>query len=221
MLQLTMKNNTDSQEYAIKLRQWYLSDGDEEAFRQLVRRADHRFTDGYFPEVYTSSCEYRWIKGMVDCMYFGDDLHYAVEVDGKVIGCANLSRCGGDYSHTAVLRLVLLPEACGHGIGTRVVSQIILNVRKIFFSKDAVTDNSVERIEAYSLGENKAAERVLEKNGFVYEGTIRNAVIKNGRTYDQKVFGYIVREHYLPDMESMPENKNERIKLNRDFLQES
>ena len=213
-----MKKNSDCQVLDIKLRQWYLNNGDEEAFRQLVRRADHRFTDGYLPEVYTSSCEYRWIKGMVDCMYFGDDLHYVVEVDGKVVGCANLSRCGGDYSHTAALRLVLLPEACGQGIGTRVVSQIILNVRKIFFTKDAVTDHSIERIEAYLFGENKSAERVLEKNDFVYEGTLRNAVSKNGRVYDQKIYGYIFRDHCLPDPESMPKRKEERIKLIQEYL---
>lgn len=205
----------------IKLRQWYLSNDDEEAFRQLVRRADHRFTDGFLPEVYTSSCEYRWIKGMVDCMYFGGDLHYAVEVDGKTVGCANLTRCGGDYKQTAALRLVLLPEVCGKGIGTRVVTQILLNIRKMYFHKDVVINNSIERVEAYLFGEDNVAQRVLEKNGFVHEGTLRNAIIKDGIMHDQKVFGYIVSDHYLPDMEDMPTNKKERFKLITEFLQES
>ncbi len=36
----------------------------------------------------------------------------------------NFSRGGGIYSQMGVLRLVLLPEMCGQGIGTRVVEQV-------------------------------------------------------------------------------------------------
>ena len=154
-------------------------------------------------------------------MYFGGDLHYAVEVDGKAVGCANLTLCGGDYEHTAVLRLVLLPEVCGQGIGTQAVAQIIMIIRKFYFHKDVVINNSIERIEAYLFGEDNVAQRVLEKNGFVHEGTLRNAIIKDGRMHDQKIFGYIVRDHYLPDKGDMPTNKESRIKLITEFLQES
>lgn len=203
----------------VKLRQWYLSDDDIEAFRQLVRRADHSLTDGFLPEYYTEGCEYRWIKGMVDSMVFGDELHYAVDVNGKAVGCVNVSRGGGDYRHTVVLRLVLLPEVCGHGIGTEAVTLVVNDIRRDYFDKDFVYKGSIERIEARVYGANIAAERVLKKNCFVYEGTLRNAVSKDGKRFDQKVFGYVFRDHYFPDAVSMSEDKVERIRKIHEILQ--
>lgn len=193
----------------VKLRQWYLSNDDLDAFRQLVRRADHRLTDGFFPECYSDGVEYRWIKGMVDSMLFGDEFHYAVEVDGKTVGCVNVSRCGGDYQHMVVLRLVLLSEVCGHGIGTETVAQVVRYVQRNHFDKDFVYKGCIERIEAHVFGENKAAERVLEKNGFVYEGTLRNAISKDGKRFDQRIYGYVFRDYIFSDAESISEDKED------------
>lgn len=195
----------------VKLRQWYLSNDDLDAFRQLVRRADHRLTDGFFPECYSDGIEYRWIKGMVDSMLFGDEFHYAVEVDGKTVGCVNVSRGGGDYQHMVVLRVLLLPEVCGQGIGTETVAQVVRIVRRNYFDQYFVYKGCIERIEAHVFGESKAAERVLEKNGFVYEGTLRNAIRKDGKRYGQRIYGYVFRDHISPDAESIFENQVDRI----------
>lgn len=176
--------------YAVTLRQWCLCK-DEEAFRQLVRRGDHTLTDGHLPEFYTEGCEYRWIQGMVDSLLFGDGLHYAVEVEDQVVGCVNVSRCGGVYRRMGVLRLILLPEWCGKGIGTQVVAQIVAELFRYDEEGGYVYKAGFERLHARVVGQNKAAERVLEKNGFLPEGILHNAVCKNGRIYDQKIFGYV------------------------------
>lgn len=191
----------------IKLRQWYLSENDIEAFRQLVRRADHSLTDGFFPECYSESCEYHWIKGMVDSLLWGDELHYAVEVEGKAVGCVNVSRCGGVYSRMGVLRLVLLPEMCGQGIGTQVVNQV---AREAFLCYGYLS-TSFERLHARVIGENKAAERVLKKNGFVHEGTLQNAAVKNNRTYDMKVYGLVAPVSNDESNVPLPNDRAERI----------
>lgn len=205
---------------AVKLRQWYLCSDDEEAFRQLVQRADHRLTDGFFPEQYSDGCAYRWIKGMVDVTIFGDELHYAVEVDGKAVGCVNVSRCGGDYRHMVVLRLVLLPEVCGQGIGTQVVAEILKIIHRHHFDKYFVFDGCIERIESHLIGDNIAAKRVLEKNGFEYEGTRRSTICKEGKWYDESVYGYVFRHKISLEEESLPEDKNERIHVMQEKLRE-
>lgn len=155
----------EDQLHSVSLRKWCLCK-DEESFRQLVKRGDHRLTDGFLPECYTNGCEYRWIQGMVDSLLWGDELHYAVVVDGKVAGCLNVSRCSGVYSHTGILRLILLPEYCGQGIGTKAVV----------------------------YHPNRASVRVVEKNGFTLEATLHNAVRKGDSIYYNALVYGLLRE---------------------------
>lgn len=185
------------QPHLVRLRQWYYRDG--ESFKQLVKRGDHRLTDGFLPECYKDSCEYGWIQGMVDNLLDRGELHYAAEVDGKVAGCLNVSHCGGVYYHMGTLRLILLPEYCGQGIGTQVVG---LAIKKAFLCYQG-DDSRFDRLDARIIGHNPAAERVLEKNGFVYEGTLRNAACKDGKIYDQKVYG-LLRHQFLGAQASTP-----------------
>lgn len=196
----------------INLRQWCLRK-DEGAFRQLVERADHRLSDGFYPEYCAEGSECRWIMGMVDRLVYGKELHYAVDVDGKVVGCVNVSRWDGVYKRMGELRLVLLPEMCGQGIGTQVVKLI---VQKAFYC-DQYEIGGFKRLHASVFGENKAAERVLEKNGFVCEGVLRNAVSKGSHTYDKKVYGLV-----MPDSEQvskpLSKEQSERIAYIKNIL---
>ena len=115
--------NTTNNHPEVTLRQWYVSDRD--ALRDLVRRADHQLTDGFLPSTLDEDEANSWIIGMVDSLVYGDELHYAVEYDGHVVGCINLSRWGDDFFRTGTLRLLLLPEACHRGIGTEAVRQLL------------------------------------------------------------------------------------------------
>lgn len=216
------------QSYHANLRQWYLYK-DEEAFRQLVKRGDHRLTDGFLPEYYTDGCEYRWITGMVDNLLWGDELHYAVEVGGNAVGCLNVSHCGGVYRRTGIIRLILLPEYCGKGIGTQAVGKAITNAFHCFRKNSFIyKKEGFDRLHARIIGHNPAAERVLEKNGFVYEGTLRNAACKDGKIYDQKVYGFFnpslspasspnKNTHTTP---TLSDNQSERIEYIKKILQE-
>ena len=216
------------QSHSVTLRQWYLCK-DEESFRQLVKRGDHRLTDGFLPECYTDSCKYRWIKGMVDGLLWGGDLHYAVDVDGKAVGCLNVSHCGGVYHRTGILRLILLPEYCGQGLGTQAIGMVINDVFQWFWEDGFIyRKGGFDRLHARIIGHNPAAERVLEKNGFVYEGTLRNAACKDGKTYDQKVYGILhpLVSHLSSPHENtcttptLPENKAEHIEFIHKLLRQ-
>ena len=59
----------------------------------------------------------------------------------------------------------LLPEYWGNGYGTEITAEIL---------RYAFLLLHIERIEALVLEENVGAIRVLNKNGFVLEGTLRN-----------------------------------------------
>lgn len=178
-----MGHDLDYQFYMVKLRQWYLNQDDLESFRQLVQRADHSLSDGLFPEYYSEGCEYRWIKGMVDNLLWGDELHYAIDIDGKAVGCVNLSRCGGVYSRMGVLRLVLLPEMCGKGIGTQVVGRVAREALHCREDGGFIYKGSFERLHARVIGDNPAAQRVLEENGLSTKGRCGMRLAKTtGRT---------------------------------------
>ena len=203
----------------VNLRQWYMSGDDPEAFRQLTQRGDHRFTDGFLPECYTDGCEYRWIQGMVDSLLWGDELHYAVDVDGKAAGCLNVSRCGGVYSRTGILRLILLPEYCGQGIGSQAVSMAVRQALQCYHDGEFVHKGSFERLQASVIGDNPAAVRVLEKNGFAYEGTVRNGVRKGLEVMDEKVYGIFLPEPSF-NTPALTAEMAERINLIRKFFDE-
>lgn len=47
------------------------------------------------------------------------------------------------------------------------------------------------RIEASTFQFNVGSQRVLEKAGFIKEGTRRLAVVKEGKQFDETIFGLI------------------------------
>lgn len=53
----------------------------------------------------------------------------------------------------------------------------------------------LNRIEAWTLPGNDASDRVLEKCGFVYEGTLRQKNWFKGGFHDHRIFGLLKSEH--------------------------
>ncbi|MFX9552167.1 GNAT family protein, partial [Acinetobacter baumannii] len=49
----------------------------------------------------------------------------------------------------------------------------------------------VIRVQAGVFGQNTASMRVLEKAGYVKEGIMRNAIIKNGEVMDKHVYAIL------------------------------
>ncbi|MEJ7633092.1 MAG: GNAT family protein [Rubrobacteraceae bacterium] len=54
---------------------------------------------------------------------------------------------------------------------------------------------SLNRIEARCIAENAASERVMQKAGISYEGTLRDYVFRKGACRDYKVYSILRREH--------------------------
>jgi RimJ/RimL family protein N-acetyltransferase len=75
----------------------------------------------------------------------------------------------------------------GKGYGTQAVSQII---------DYGFQQLGLDKVEACIFTGNWASRRIFEKNGFILERTIRNAVLKQGRWLDEWLVG-INREDYF------------------------
>lgn len=60
----------------------------------------------------------------------------------------------------------------------------------------AFNNLNLRRIELSVLSNNTRAQHIYEKNGFIYEGTKRKSVFKNGDFVDMKIYS-ILKEDYL------------------------
>ncbi|MDJ1494661.1 GNAT family protein [Cytophagaceae bacterium DM2B3-1] len=94
---------------------------------------------------------------------------------GEMIGCVGFSRIYGKYSHKDELGYWLAAPYRGQGIMTRVV-EVVADWGFQHFG--------LWRLEAPIFPHNPASGKVLEKNGFIAEGTLHNYVMKENRPMD-------------------------------------
>jgi RimJ/RimL family protein N-acetyltransferase len=104
--------------------------------------------------------------------------------DGAFIGWCTLDRWNPDY-RSASLGYCFDAPAWGHGYATEAAGVVL---RWAFETLD------LNRVQAETDTRNVASARVLEKLGFVREGTLREDCVVNGDVSDSWVFGLIRRE---------------------------
>ncbi|MFC0031903.1 GNAT family N-acetyltransferase [Micromonospora chaiyaphumensis] len=104
--------------------------------------------------------------------------------DGAFIGWCSLNRWNPDY-RSAALGYCFHEAAWGHGYATETGHAVL---RWAFDTLD------LNRVQAETDTRNLASARVLEKLGFVREGTLREDCIVNGEVSDSWVYGLIRRE---------------------------
>jgi RimJ/RimL family protein N-acetyltransferase len=101
---------------------------------------------------------------------------------GALIGGIGFSRAYGKYSHKDELGYWLGEPYRGQGIMTQVVARVC----DVGFQQFKLL-----RIEAPVFAFNAASARVLEKNGFAAEGTLRSYFLKNDRPVDVKMYAKV------------------------------
>jgi ribosomal-protein-alanine N-acetyltransferase len=104
--------------------------------------------------------------------------------DGTFIGWCGLTSWNPDY-RSASLGYVLDDAAWGHGYATEAAGAVLR------WAYDALDLN---RVQAEADTRNAASARVLEKLGFVREGTLREDCVVNGDVSDSWVYGLLRRE---------------------------
>jgi RimJ/RimL family protein N-acetyltransferase len=103
---------------------------------------------------------------------------------GSFIGWCSLTRWNPDY-RSASLTYCLDDGAWGHGYATEGVRALL---------QWAFDTLDLNRVQAEADTRNVASARVLEKLGFVREGTLREDCVVNGDVSDSWVYGLIRRE---------------------------
>lgn len=110
------------------------------------------------------------------------NLAFAIEADGKLIGSISATRCANIHFRTAELGYYLGEPYWGRGFATEAVRQICDYIYR---------NTDIIRIFAEPFAYNTASCRVLEKAGFQLEGLLRSNAVKNGRILDMKMYARI------------------------------
>lgn len=160
------------------LRPWRMDD-----LESLLRHADDpevpRGLSDRFPHPYTRADGEAFLAGRV--VDLGAPT-LAIEIDGQACGGIAVRPGTGDRRCTAELGYWLGRAHWGRGHMTRAVA---------LFAPWVMQALGLHRLQATVLDFNHASARVLEKNGFVEEGTLRAAVVKHGRVHDLRLFARI------------------------------
>ena len=116
----------------------------------------------------------------------GSGVRPAVEraADGVFVGWCSLSRWDPDH-RSAALTYCFDKAAWGHGYATE-AAQTLLGW--------AFGTLDLNRVQAETDTRNGASARVLEKLGFLREGTLREDCVVNGDVSDSWVYGLLRRE---------------------------
>jgi ribosomal-protein-alanine N-acetyltransferase len=104
--------------------------------------------------------------------------------DATFLGWCTLNRWNPDH-RSASLGYCLAEAAWGHGYATEAAGALL------GWAFDTLDLN---RVQAETDTRNLASARVLEKLGFVREGTLREDCVVNGEVSDSWVFGLLRRE---------------------------
>lgn len=106
-------------------------------------------------------------------------------LDNKVFYGASGVSGYSEKHHKAEIGYWLLPEFWSSGIITTAASLVCLYAFELF---------PLHRIEAIIEPENTSSKKVMQKLGFHYEGTMRDAEIKNGKYIDLEMYSRLITD---------------------------
>ena len=163
-----------------RIRPWRIEDAPALAAALNNQRVQDNLRDG-LPYPYTESDARDFIWAMLHA-----DKHtvfaFAITADDRAVGGIGIFRQENIHARTAEMGYYIAEPFWGRGLGTEAVQQAN---RWIFENTDIL------RIFAEPFAHNLASCRVLEKSGFVCEGTLRSNAVKNGRALDMKMYARV------------------------------
>ncbi len=150
-----------------------LQDNDVDA---MVRHGNNRNVwitlRDHFPHPYTAAHATAFL-GMVRTR--NPQTHFAIASPDELVGVIGVSQQSDVYRISAEIGYWLAEPFWGQGIATGAVRTV---------TDWAFSTLGVERVYADVFETNPASRRVLEKAGYVCEGTLRRAAVKAGRVID-------------------------------------
>ncbi len=165
-------------DHRVAVRAWRRDDADA-----LARHANHpdvsRFLRDRFPYPYSYQ----------DAVHFLDVLvpsapheFRAIDVDGEAVGGIGIHPGQDVHRRSGELGYWLAPAFWRRGIMAAVVKAYV---------RERMVAGDLLRIAAVVYDTNTASARLLERCGFVREGTMRRAVFKHGAVTDAHLYAYV------------------------------
>lgn len=164
----------------VKIRAWEMEDAYNLAAALNNKKIQDNLRDS-IPYPYTVADAEMFISSMLraekDSQYA-----WAITVDNKAVGSVGVFRKDNIHRYTAEMGYYIAEPWWGKGICTIAVKEACNYIFK---------NTDILRIFAEPFAYNIASCRVLEKTGFVLEGTLRKNAIKNGKILDMKMYALV------------------------------
>jgi RimJ/RimL family protein N-acetyltransferase len=154
---------------------WRLEDAESLARHANNRRVWLGLRD-LFPHPYTIEDAHEFLRRATNKQRATS---FCIEVDGAAVGGIGLHLGEDVHRHTATLGYWLGEDFWRRGIMTEAVAAI---------TDFCFANFALRRIYAEVFANNPASVRVLEKTGFVFEGRLKNNVVKDGHILDSLVY---------------------------------
>ena len=164
----------------IKIRRWKIEDKSDLAKALNNKNILNNLRDGV-PYPYTENDAEDFISAMLSADP-DKTFAFAITLEDKAIGSIGIFRQENIHYRTAELGYYIGEEYWGRGYMTEAVRQAC---GFVFENTDII------RIYAEPFAYNTGSCRVLEKAGFVYEGTLRSNAYKNGNVVDMKMYALV------------------------------
>ena len=161
----------------IELKKWSIED--KESLIRICNTIDRNYLSDRLPNPYTNESAEWWLN-VVKENEGKTGIFREIIVDGKIIGTISVEQKEDVYRKDAEIGYYLLPEEYSKGIMTEAVRQIC---------ETAFEKLDIIRITGLVYEPNIASRKVLEKNNFILEDTMKKAVIKNNNIYDLCIYG--------------------------------
>ena len=163
-----------------KLRKWCIEDAQNLAELLNNKKILDNLRDG-LPFPYRVNDAQYYINSMLNADK-NSTFAFAIVYDGRVVGSIGVFRQSNIHSKTAELGYYIGEPYWNKGIATNAVKSVC---DYVFGNTDII------RIFAEPFARNFASCRVLEKAGFLYEGTLIANAVKNGKIEDMKMYAKI------------------------------
>ncbi len=161
----------------VELRKW--SFADKESLIEMCNRIDRSYLSDRIPNPYTNQSAEWWLN-MVKENEGKKGVFREIVVNDKIIGTISVEQKEDVYRKDAEIGYYLLQEEYSKGIMTESVKQIC---------EIAFQELDIIRITGLVYEPNIASRKVLERNSFILEGIMKNAVIKNENIFGLCIYG--------------------------------
>lgn len=161
----------------VSLKKW--TPDDWKLLLRLGNSVDRTYLADHIPEPYTER-DARWWLNMVNADEGKGGAFRMIIVDEEPVGVIFVEQKADVYRKDAEIGYCLMTREWSKGIMTEAVRQMCA---------EAFSELDLVRITGLVYETNTASRKVLENNGFILEGIMRNAVYKNNHIYNLCVYG--------------------------------